>query len=113
MGAPVPLIEVSHHTYSHCVWRPNGEVNSANSCNFFGMCAQLVIFLVMRALAHQVQIKVCQKGREIIGIVNFSCGAGIMDAKFVTAGNRARCCCAANDCFKSTSRMKASGGEFL
>ncbi len=72
MRAPIPLIEISHNTHAHRVGGPHSELHSYDAADDYGMSANLFVFLVMRPLAHQIQIKIGKQRRERIRVIDLS-----------------------------------------
>src|SRR5579864_5570073 len=75
--ASIPVIEVSHNAYAHRVRRPYCKLNARHAFNNHWVCAHLIVFQVVGALADQVQIKVRKERRKCVRIVELARGLAL------------------------------------
>ena len=68
VAAPVPAIEVADDADPLRVRSPYAEVHPRNAIDFAHVRPELLVFLVVRALADEVEIEVGQPRRERVGI---------------------------------------------
>ena len=65
----VPTVKISYYADATGVWGPHGEVYALHVVHQAEVCAEFLVLLVMRALAHQVQVKVAQQWREAVRVL--------------------------------------------
>src|SRR5579859_2202536 len=68
MSSAIPLVEITDHTDALRVGRPDDEVDPFHTIDFAGVCAHLVITLIMLPFTQQVQVKRGEQGSKGVGI---------------------------------------------
>src|SRR5882672_2946415 len=84
------MIEIANYADAATAGRPDSEIDAADAFESLNVCAELVVGVVVAALAHEVQIEFaeeewervsiellegCARGEAILNAVGGGCGA--------------------------------------
>ena len=110
MASAIPLVEVSHDTYSHGVRRPDDKMESGDTLHRPEMGAHCFIGFEEGSLGEEMQLKVGEKGGECIGIMPLRDLAHMVGYP-KTIGDR--CKRTRDDRFEQTGLMESRHGNGL